>query len=181
MNCGTCKKLLSPKYKFCPECGTQVVVPVSDPVKRIPERFLSVIAEYEFFTKTKLSESEKLRFIEYPPVGKLSVNASERRVAAAQRVLVPRNDGTFKLDVLEWEKAMYDIDDPQANRIERVWITSGGEKYHKDRDCKALAAGQSFARWKGKDTYKPQYITLRDAAWIMGKIPCEICKPKIWK
>lgn len=181
MNCATCKKLVSPSFKFCPECGTKVQAIASAPTKKIPERFLPVIAEYEAFTKTTLSEAEKLRFIEYPPVGKLSVNAAERRIAAAKRVLEPRNDGTFKLDVLEWEKAMYELDDPQANRIERVWITSGGEKYHKDRDCKALIAGQSFANWKGKDTYKPQYVTLKDAAWIQGKVACEICKPKKWK
>ena len=150
------------------------------PYKAISNRYLSVIADYEALTNTKLSEPQKLQFIEYPEIGQLSVNASERRVAAAKQILVPNGDGTSKLDVLEWVKAMYETENPQANLTERVWTTPGGVKYHRSRDCKGLVAGQSFASWKGKETYKLEFVTLKDAAWISGKSPCEVCKPEKW-
>ena len=150
------------------------------PGRAIPERFLVVIEEYESFTCTKLTQEQKLRFIEYPQVGQLSVNDAKRRTIAANQVLEPNGDGTFKLDVLDWAKAMYDVEDPIASHSDRVWITSGGAKYHRNRDCKGLTDGQSFARWKGKDTYRPQFISLKDAAWILGKSPCDVCKPDQW-
>ena len=149
-------------------------------VENISERFQVVIAEYESFTNTKLSQEQKLRFIKHPSVGQLSVNDSRRRAVAAKKVREPNGQGTFKLDVIEWAKAMYDVADPKASRSPRVWITSGGDRYHKERDCKGLIDGQSFAIWKGKETYRPQFVLLSDAAWILGKLPCEVCKPEAW-
>ena len=111
----------------------------------------------------------------------MSLNHNQRRVDAVKRVLVPNGDGTFDLNVHEWSQAMYKLKNPQVTSTERVWTTPGGEKYHRSRDCRALLAGQSFASSKGKDTYKPEFLTLRDAAWRLGKKPCEICKPKKWK
>jgi len=181
MQCKDCQYELSTSYKFCPGCGLDLRKTLNSSISRIPERFLPVIAEYESLTKTKLSESQKLRFIEYPPVGQLSVNASARRVAAAKKILMSNGDGTFKLDVLEWAKSMYELEDPLSKPELRVWMTSGGDKYHSNRECKALAAGQSFASWKGKEIYKPQFVTLKEAAWVYGKVPCEVCKPKKWE
>jgi hypothetical protein len=181
MNCGECGFKVVTTFNFCPECGNKLQTNMQSTNRSIPERYLPVISEYESLTNTKLSELQKLRFIESPPVGQLSVNVSERRVAAAKQVMKSNSDGTFKLDVLEWAKAMYELKDPQANPSVRVWMTSGGDKYHSSRDCKGLVAGQSFASWKGKETYKPQYVPLRDAAWVLGKVPCEVCKPKKWE
>jgi len=180
MQCSECSYEVISIFKFCPECGTTLQTKTQSPNKAISNRYLSVIADYEALTNTKLSEPQKLQFIEYPEIGQLSVNASERRVAAAKQILVPNGDGTSKLDVLEWVKAMYETENPQANVTERVWTTPGGVKYHRSRDCKGLVAGQSFASWKGKDTYKLEFVTLKDAAWISGKSPCEVCKPEKW-
>ncbi len=181
MQCTDCQHELLSSFKYCPGCGTKLQKSLNSNTTKIPERFVTVIAEYESLTNTKLSESQKLRFIEYPPVGQLSVNAAARRIAAAKKILKPNGDGTFKLDVLEWANSMYQFKDPQANPELRVWMTSGGDRYHRNRECKALAAGQSFAIWKGKEIYKPQFITLKEAAWVFGKIPCEVCKPQPWK
>ena len=181
MRCVKCNYELLPSFKFCSECGIKLQTVIPSTKKSIPERYLPVIAEYESLTNTKLSELQKLKFIELSPVGQLSVNVSQRRVAAAKLVMESTGDGTYKLDVLEWAKAMYELKDPQANPSVRVWMTSGGDKYHSSRDCKGLVAGQSFASWKGKETYKPQYVPLRNAAWVLGKVPCEVCKPKKWE
>ena len=181
MKCGACSYELVPTFKFCPECGTTLQTNVQQTEKVTPDRFLPVMAEYELFTKTKLSAAQRLQFVADFCVGKLSVNSSQRRVAAAKKVLEDNGDGTFKLDVFEWVQAMYKLKDPQVKSSERVWTTPGGEKYHRSRDCRALLAGQSFASSKGKDTYKPEFLTLRDAAWRLGKTPCDICKPKKWK
>ena len=180
MLCKQCNFQLSSSFKYCPDCGSRVQMsPVAKDVT-IPERFQAVIAEYESLTNTKLSQEQKLRFIQHPSVGQLSVNDSKRRVAAAKKVLEPSGQGSFKLDVFEWAKAMYDVSDPKSSRSARVWITSGGDRYHKERDCKGLVDGQSFAVWKGKETYRPQFVLLSDAAWILGKLPCEVCKPEEW-
>jgi hypothetical protein len=180
MHCKGCETEVIPSFKFCPECGTKLEVSTSLPVKKIPERFLPVIDEYESLTHPKLTEEQKLRFIESPPVGKLSVNDPKRRSIAAKQVLSANGDGTFKLDVLEWAKAMYDFEDPQASSNVRVWMTAGGERYHKNRDCKGLIDGQNFASWKGKETYRPQFVSLKEAAWVLGKAPCDVCKPDKW-
>jgi hypothetical protein len=180
MVCKECNFQLSSSFKFCPQCGTKVQPIPATKVKSIPDRFQDVIAEYESFTNTKLSHEQQMRFIEHPSVGQLSVNDSKRRALAAKRVLKPNGQGSFKLDVFEWARAMYDVADPKSSRSARVWITSGGDKYHKERDCKGLIDGQSFAIWKGKETYRPQFVLLSDAAWILGKHPCEVCKPEEW-
>ena len=181
MNCGQCNTEVTPIFRFCPECGTRLQPSVQMISRAIPDRYLPVIAEYESLTNTKLSDSQKLKFVEAPSVGQLSVNASQRRVAAAKRVMESNGNGTYRLDILEWAKAMSELKDPQANPSVNVWMTSGGDKYHSSRDCKGLVAGQSFASWKGKEIYKPQYVPLRDAAWVLGKAPCDICKPKKWE
>lgn len=180
MQCGQCKTQMSPSFKYCPECGVKAQSVIGVASKPIPERFLVVIEEYESLTCKKLTQEQKLRFIEYPQVGQLSVNESKRRTIAARQVLVPNGDGTFKLDILEWVKALYEVQDPNTSHGDRVWITPGGTKYHRNRDCKGLTDGQSFARWKGKETYRPQFISLKDAAWLLGKTPCDVCKPDQW-
>jgi len=180
MVCKECNFQLTSSFNYCPECGTKLqLIPVAMQ-KAIPDRFQAVIAEYELFTNTKLSQEQKMRFIEHPSVGQLSVNDSKRRAVAAKQVLISNGQGSYKLDVFEWARAMYEVADPKASRSARVWITSGGEKYHKERDCKGLVDGQSFAIWKGKETYRPQFVLLSDAAWILGKFPCEVCKPEEW-
>ena len=181
MKCCACSYEAAPTSKFCLKCETVLNNDTQVPSKDIPARFLPVMAEYEEFTITKLSPSQKLEFIKDVSVGKLSLNDKQRRLNALKRVLVPKGDGTFDLNVHEWSQAMYNLRDPQVTSTARVWTTPGGEKYHMSRDCRALLAGQSFASSKGKDTYKPEFLTLRDASWRLGKTPCDICKPKKWK
>jgi len=180
MRCSSCQNEVVPSFKYCPECGTKLEANQDASAASISERFLAVIAEYETLTNTKLSESQKLRFIEDSSVGNLSVNVSERRLTAGKNARIANGDGTYKLDAAQWVNAMYEVEDPKANPTERVWMTAGGERYHTKQDCKALTDGQSFASWKGKETYKPQFVTLKNAAFVLGKLPCEVCKPKPW-
>jgi len=171
---------MSPDFKYCPECGIKAPIVQALPILSLPDRFLAVIAEYETLTNTKLPDPQKLRFIEDSSVGILSVNVSERRLTAGKNARIANGNGTYKLDAAQWVDAMYEVEDPKANPTERVWMTAGGERYHTKQDCKALTDGQSFTSWKGKETYKPQFVTLKNAAFVLGKLPCEVCKPKPW-
>ena len=93
MQCNQCDTEVFPDYKFCPECGAKLEAIAPIPKKTIPERFLPVIEEYEFFTHTKLTQEQKLRFIESTPVGRLSMNDAKRRSTAAKQVLSANGDG----------------------------------------------------------------------------------------
>jgi hypothetical protein len=41
----------------------------------------------------------------------------------------------------------------------------------------AMKDGQEYARWKGKEIYKPEFILIHDASYIRGLKPCLICNP----
>ena len=179
MKCAKCELFYPERAKYCMECGTELISPVDD--LKIPERFLPVISEYEKLTGNSLTPTLKSQFIQFPAVGRLSMNTSERRMVAGLKVRVQKANGKFELNLENWADAMYEIDNPRSQENIRVWITSGGCKYHKPQDCRGLSEGQSFARWKGKDTYKPEFVLLRDAAWISDRRPCDVCKPQIWK
>lgn len=179
MKCSKCEIFYPIQAKYCMECGTKLSSPIE--VAKIPERFLPVISEYEKLTGNLLTPDLKTQFIQFPAVGRLSMNTSERRMAAGLKVRVLKSTGKYELNLELWADTMYQIENPRSQEHVRVWITSGGSKYHKSQDCKGLSEGQSFARWKGKDTYKPEFVLLRDAAWISGRQACEVCKPQIWK
>jgi predicted nucleic acid-binding Zn-ribbon protein len=179
MKCTNCEIFFPESAKFCMECGTKLMAPVLE--TKIPERFLSVISDFEKLTGNQLTTELRVQFIQFPAVGRLSMNSSERRMAAGRNVRVLKSDGKYELNLENWSDAMYQIENPRSQQGVRVWTTSGGTKYHKTQDCRALSEGQSFARWKGKDTYKPEFVLLRDAAWISYRLPCEVCKPPKWE
>lgn len=179
MKCKKCELFFPASAKFCMECGTKLVSEVAE--TNIPERFLPVMSDYERLTGNVLTDELKVKFIEFSAVGRLSMNSSERRMAAGLKVRLLMPDGKFELNLEDWSDAMYQIENPRSKQGIRVWVTSGGSKYHKSQDCRGLSDGQSFARWKGKDTYKPEFVLLRDAAWISGRLPCDICKPPKWE
>lgn len=179
MKCEKCDLFYPKPAKFCMECGTKLVSHVVE--TKIPERFLPVIADYEKLTGNILSNELRVQFIQFPAVGRLSMNPSERRMAAGRNVRVLKPGGKYELNLENWSDAMYQIENPRNQQGIRVWITSGGSKYHKSQDCRGLSEGQSFARWKGKDTYKPEFVLLRDAAWISDRQPCDVCKPPKWE
>jgi hypothetical protein len=179
MKCKGCELFYPESAKFCMECGTKLVSSVAE--AKISERFLPVISDFEKLTGNVLTNEFRVQFIQFPAVGRLSMNSPERRMAAGLNVRVPKPDGKYELNLEKWSDAMYQIENPRSKQGIRVWITSGGTKYHKSQDCRGLSEGQSFARWKGKDTYKPEFVLLRDAAWISGRPPCDICKPPKWE
>ena len=179
MKCTKCELFYPENAKYCMECGTKLTSPVVE--LKIPDRFLPVISEYEKLTGNVLTPELKSQFIQFPAVGRLSMNTSERRMASGLKVRVLKANGKYELNLELWADTMYQIENPRSQEHVRVWITSGGSKYHKSQDCKGLSEGQSFARWKGKDTYKPEFVLLRDAAWISDRLPCDVCKPQIWK
>jgi hypothetical protein len=177
MQCTSCQFEMIPESNFCSQCGTKVVVSEEIRESQIAERHLQVIYDYEKLTNTNLSNAERIRFIDSSQIGLLSVNDSSRRLEAGKSARRKNSDGTFTLKVVDWVNAMYEIRDPQTKTESRVWITTGGMKYHADRECSGLLGGQKFAQWKGKDTYRPQFVTLKYASWVLGKFPCDVCNP----
>ena len=90
--------------------------------KVIPERYLNVIKEYESLTGKSLTDTEKIQFSESQLVGQLSQNASKRRVESGIATRVSIENGKFKLDLVDWVNAMYDIEDPRAKAYGRRWL-----------------------------------------------------------
>lgn len=153
------------------------VHPISGQSSQLPERFLVVAKEFEDLTNLKLTPEQLERFVLLPDVGKLSVNNSDRRKKAGLKVRVKNGNNTYILNIAQWLIEMYEIPDTNSGVQSRVWITTGGMKYHATRDCKGLTDGQTYAAWKGKDTYNPQFVTRNDAQWFYGKKACDVCKP----
>ena len=180
MKCSGCSSELKDNFNFCPVCGKSVQLTQPSPLiplQEIPERYLVVAKEFEELTNLKLTQDQLLRFAQLDEVWKLSVNDSERRKKAGEKVRIKNADGTYVLHIGTWLSEMYDTPDATNETTSRVWITPGGIKYHTSRDCKGLSDGQAYASWKGKDTYNPQFVTRKDAQWFHGKKACDVCKP----
>lgn len=180
MNCLNCNNENLSSWKYCPHCGVlkQESTPPTKPKLKssaIPERFLNLAEAYFELTGLKLEGDILENFINHPKAGRLSVIENERRLKAGKKVRKPLSNGKYSLSMDAWLDEIYD--NPQPLPINRVWITSGGAKYHVTEDCPGIKAGQNFAQAKGKDTYKPQFVLLRDAAFVNEFKPCEICKP----
>jgi hypothetical protein len=177
MRCLKCDFFLDDSFNYCPDCGNSVTAQQTARPEQIPDRFLAVIEEYEKLTKTILDEKARKSFIELPEVRILSVNTSPRRLAAADRLLRATSGSAETLNLLAWVNEMYEVAEPSDNSRRRVWITSGGTRYHKIRDCSGLFDGQVKAANKNRDTFKVQFVALHHAVSVLGRTPCQVCRP----
>lgn len=183
-NCVSCRATLSASWSYCPFCGKSVSKSAFSVIKeevtskeiKIAERFLLLANDYNFLTGHKLEGIVLQNFLEHPVIGQLSVVEGNRRLQAGRNVRKSLGERKFSLDLDEWLEAVYDLHSPDSNS--RVWITDGGTKYHASRECQGMKSGQEYARWKGKETYNPQFIPIRRAAFVLGLTPCLVCKPK---
>ena len=64
--------------------------------------------------------------------------------------------------------------DTAPQRVVRVYITKGGNAFHRDADCAWLHKGQCRAARNGLQLHDPEPVH-RDAAEDRGKAPCEWC------
>lgn len=182
--CLSCQTDLHFLWKFCPHCGLEISRDLKGEVeknevstsKKWPERFVNLLTDYEHLISHALDFSIVEDFYNNPLVGQLSVVPRERRIRAGENIRVKLANGKFRLDLSEWLTAIYET--PASDALTRVWTTSGGETFHSNRDCRGLYSGQNYARFKGKETYKPQFVTIREARLIRDLRPCSICKPK---
>lgn len=133
--------------------------------------------DYQHLIRHALDSSILEDFYKNPLVGQLSVIPRERRIHAGEKIRIKLSNGKFRLDLSEWLTAIYDT--PSSDALTRVWTTSGGETFHSNRECRGISGGQNYSRSRGKETYTPQFVTIREARHIRDLRPCSICKPKI--
>lgn len=58
-----------------------------------------------------------------------------------------------------------------------VWITKGGDAFHRDPDCAALIAGQGYAERLGQRTHEPESVAYTTAR-ASGRSACLYCFPQ---
>ena len=143
-------------------------------MRAIPERLLNVLNDYRQLTSVIMPPEDEVKFFEDEAVGRLSMHPSSLRIKAGKLARKEKDSGGFTLSTAEWIDSLYDLSERNGNR---VWVTRGGFRFHENRDCSALADGQSKANEQGKDTYNPQFVE-REEAIRFGKKPCLVCKPK---
>lgn len=181
MNCSSCQEEILKSWKFCPACGVRLLEhselreEVSVTQSRLPERLADLISDYQSLTGSKLNNSILEDFLKSPAVRTLSVIERDRRVRSGKKVRRNLGNGMFSLDLQMWLDHIYD--NPLNSEVTRVWMTSKGDKYHLERECRGLKDGQNYARFFGKDTYNPQFVEIRYAAHVLGKTPCLVCNP----
>lgn len=186
MICSKCLSEVMGSWKFCPQCGSSLkAIEMNSDFSNsqvnpetIPPRFLELISDYENLTGSKVSSEILKDFRAHPASNNLSVIDRERRLSSGRAVRKQLGKGLYSLDLQVWLNHIYD--NPKT-RITRVWTTTKGDKYHLERECKGLRDGQNYARFFGKDTYNPQFLELRYVAFVLGKSPCSICKPPLYK
>jgi hypothetical protein len=186
MNCKSCYDEVLSSWKFCPKCGLQLSKAPTLPLKAsessaevIPNRLQELIQDYETLTGSALNKEIIQDFLNHSAVRSLSVIDRDRRLRSGRQVRQKLNKGLFSIELQAWLNHIYE--NPLKARTTRVWITTRGDKYHLDRDCRGLVSGQNYARFFGKDTYNPQFEEIHYAAFVLGKFPCNICKPPIYK
>lgn len=123
MQCKTCGFVNEIDVNVCNKCRVVSDFALTTIRKVIPQRYLSVIKEYESLTGKSLTDTEKIQFSESQLVGQLSQNASKRRVESGMATRVSIENGRFRLDLVDWVNAMYDIEDPRAKTHGRWWLT----------------------------------------------------------
>jgi hypothetical protein len=180
--CKSCAQEVLSAWRFCPNCGFNLkkesasnLVQEPKNSRELPDRFKLLIQDYEKLTGTKLEKVVIQEFLKHAAVPKLSVIDRDRRVKSGKQVRQTLRKGLFSLDLDTWLERIYD--NPEISSGTRVWMTTKGDKYHLDRECRGLRDGQNYARFFGKETYNPQYVEIRDAAHIWGKLPCLVCNP----
>ena len=186
MHCSKCSYEVMNSWKFCPQCGLSLQVLQAESIttqqdiksESLPLRYIELIADYENLTGSKVYDEVLKDFRDHPASSNLSVIDRERRISSGRAARKQLKKGLYSLDLQAWLDHIYD--NPKTS-ITRVWTTTKGEKYHLDRECKGLQDGQNYARFFGKDTYNPQFLELRYVAFILGKSPCSVCKPPLYK
>ena len=186
MNCHNCSSEVMRSWKFCPNCGFSLEeFPMKSEnlelvvkAESVPMRFIELIADYESLTGSKISSEILKDFRAHPASNNLSVIDRERRMTSGMAVRKQLAKGLYSLDLQAWLDHIYD--NPKTN-VTRIWTTTKGDKYHLERECKGLRDGQNYARLFGKDTYNPQFLELRYVAFVLGKNPCSVCKPPLYR
>ena len=185
-NCPSCTQQVNSQWNYCAHCGVKIQISsevinnkdTENHTKRIAERFLLLANDYRALTGHVLEGEVLQSFVNHPASGTLSVIDADRRVQAGRKCRKSLGAGKYSLDLTQWLEAVYEIH--EAPNQSRVWITQGGTKYHANRECSGITGGQEYARWKGKDTYNPQFIEIRRASFVLGLSPCLVCKPPIY-
>ena len=186
-NCPSCTQQVNTQWNYCANCGVKIQISsevinnkdTESHTKRIAERFLLLANDYRALTGHVLEGEVLQSFVNHPASGTLSVINAEKRVQAGKKCRISRGGGKYSLDLTQWLEAVYEIH--EAPTQSRVWITQGGTKYHTNRECSGITGGQEYARWKGKDTYNPQFIEIRRASFVLGLSPCLVCKPPVYR
>lgn len=182
-NCPSCSKQVRAEWNYCANCGLKFHLrpdvakhkEKENSTRKIAERFLLLANDYRSLTGHILEGEVLQSFINNAASSTLSVIDAEKRMQAGRKSRKSLGNGKYSLNLAEWLEAVYEIREPRMQS--RVWITTGGAKYHTDPECTAFSSGQEFARWKGKDTYKPEFVEIRYASFVLGLSPCLVCKP----
>lgn len=180
--CQKCQAEMLSAWNFCPECGTQRAIavvlkdetPQAQP-KELPQRFQELLEDYANLTGNRPEGIVREEFLANQTSSILSVIDRDRRIKAGKKCRINLGSNKYRLDLEIWLDTIYS--NPDGSSVSRVWITSRGMKYHLGRDCRGIEDGQSYARARGKDTYNPQFVPIRRAAFILGLSPCSVCKP----
>lgn len=122
MQCQTCGFVNEIDSTSCEKCRVVDDRHMEAKEEIVPKRYLIVIAEYESLTGIHLSDTEKIQFSKNPLVGQLSVNDSKRRIDSGIAARVTIDNGKYKLNLVDWVNAMYDIQDPRARTYGRRWL-----------------------------------------------------------
>ena len=186
-NCPSCTQQIDTKWNYCANCGDRIEISfeviknkdADNNTRRITERFLLLANDYRALTGHVLECEVLQSFVNHPASGTLSVINTEKRMQAGRKCRKSLGRGKYSLDLTHWLEAVYEIH--EAPIQSRVWITQGGTKYHTNRECSGITGGQEYARWKGKDTYNPQFIEIRRASFVLGLSPCLVCKPPVYR
>ena len=186
-NCASCTQQVDTEWNYCANCGVKIQISsevfnnkdTENHTKRITERFLLLANDYRALTGHVLEGEVLQSFVNHPASGTLSVINADKRMQAGRKCRISLGGGKFSLDLTHWLEAVYELH--EAPFQSRVWITQGGTKYHTNRECSGITGGQEYARWKGKDTYNPQFIEIRRASFVLGLSPCLVCKPPVYR
>lgn len=183
VKCHQCQSSLELNWLFCPFCSRKIEeldsqtpsIQRSSSERVISERYLLLANDYRSLTGHTLEGDVLKQFVSHPATSTLSMVEGKRRLTAGRKIRRSLGNGKFSIDLETWLDAVYEVEaEPSSSR---VWISDGGTRYHSDIDCKGFNQGQEYARAKGKEVYKKQYVPIRDAAFVLALTACLVCKP----